>query len=101
MTWLLSHMDDPALTILDQSKVDTLLSFGFQENIARKALKASGGDIEKATDWIILRHQLISSMDTVTSNTASISGDVGLPDGGGSKLLLILLVYLSVHYIDL
>lgn len=26
---------------VDQSKVDTLLSFGFQEDIARKALKAS------------------------------------------------------------
>jgi len=27
-------------------------------------------------------------MDAVTSDTASISGDTGLPDGGGSKLLL-------------
>ena len=26
---------------MDQSKVDTLISFGFQEDIARKALRAS------------------------------------------------------------
>ena len=26
---------------VDQSKVDTLISFGFQEDIARRALKAS------------------------------------------------------------
>lgn len=30
-----------ALLFVDQSKVDTLLSFGFQEDIARKALKAN------------------------------------------------------------
>ncbi|KAK2408454.1 ubiquitin carboxyl-terminal hydrolase [Trifolium repens] len=102
MTWLLSHMDDPdidipiyeghgseALTILDQSKVDTLLSFGFQENIARKALKASGGDIEKATDWIFNNPEAsVSSMDTVTSDTASSSDAVGLPDGGGRYRLI-------------
>lgn len=29
------------LSSVDQSKVDTLISFGFQEEIARKALKAS------------------------------------------------------------
>ena len=28
-------------SFVDQSKVDTLVSFGFEEDIARKALKAS------------------------------------------------------------
>ncbi|KAJ6293153.1 hypothetical protein OIU78_025187 [Salix suchowensis] len=51
MNWLLAHMDDPDIDApisqgahgneVDQTKVDTLLSFGFQEEIARKALKAS------------------------------------------------------------
>uniref|UniRef100_F6HTI8 ubiquitinyl hydrolase 1 n=1 Tax=Vitis vinifera TaxID=29760 RepID=F6HTI8_VITVI len=54
MNWLLSHMDDPdidvpisqeaenaeALSFVDQSKVDTLISFGFQEDISRKVLRA-------------------------------------------------------------
>lgn len=33
--------DSEALKIVDQSKVDTLITFGFQEDVARKALKAS------------------------------------------------------------
>ncbi|RVW70347.1 Ubiquitin carboxyl-terminal hydrolase 14 [Vitis vinifera] len=39
-----------ALSFVDQSKVDTLISFGFQEDISRKALRASGGDIENISD---------------------------------------------------
>ncbi|KAK7262712.1 hypothetical protein RJT34_30289 [Clitoria ternatea] len=102
MNWLLSHMDDPdidipisdghgseALTIIDQSQVDTLISFGFQEDIARKALKASGGDIEKATDWIFNNPDAsVSSMDAATSNATSTSNDVSLPDGGGRYRLV-------------
>ena len=30
-----------ALSFVDQSKVDTLISFGFQEDISRRALRAS------------------------------------------------------------
>ena len=46
VTCLLSDIDAPVSqgahgNEVDQSKVDTLLSFGFQEEIARKALKAS------------------------------------------------------------
>ncbi|CAN1239308.1 Ubiquitin carboxyl-terminal hydrolase 14 [Linum grandiflorum] len=52
MNWLLSHMDDPDIDapitkgsgeaeVVDQSKLDTLISFGFEEEVARKALKAS------------------------------------------------------------
>ncbi|XP_027353672.1 ubiquitin carboxyl-terminal hydrolase 14-like isoform X2 [Abrus precatorius] len=94
MNWLLSHMDDPGngsetSTIVEQSKVDTLMSFGFEEEIARKALKASGGDIEKATDWIFNNLDAsVSSMDGATSNAASPPSDVDLPDGGGRYRLL-------------
>ncbi|KAK7405177.1 hypothetical protein VNO78_06376 [Psophocarpus tetragonolobus] len=100
MNWLLSHMDDPDIdnpiskgysseTSIDQSKVDTLISFGFQEEIARKALKASGGDIEKATDWIFNNPDAsVSSMDATTSNTASTTNDVNPPDGGGKYRLV-------------
>ncbi|GAU28745.1 hypothetical protein TSUD_372540 [Trifolium subterraneum] len=49
-----------------------------------------GGDIEKATDWIFNNPEasVSSSMDTVTSDIASISRDVGLPDGGGRYQLM-------------
>ncbi|KAF8414013.1 hypothetical protein HHK36_002011 [Tetracentron sinense] len=104
MNWLLSHMEDPdiddpifqdvqtaeaLLSIVDQSKVDTLVSFGFQEEIARKALKASGGDIEKATDWIFSHPEGSGSsdMDATSSGTQS-AVDAGLPDGGGRYKLI-------------
>ncbi|XP_027342647.1 ubiquitin carboxyl-terminal hydrolase 14-like isoform X2 [Abrus precatorius] len=94
MNWLLSHMDDPDIDIpiskgqgcdsVDQSKVDTLISFGFQDDVARKALKASGGDIEKATEWIFSNPDAsISSMDATASNSESVPNDANLPDGGG------------------
>ncbi|GAV74442.1 UCH domain-containing protein/UBA domain-containing protein/zf-UBP domain-containing protein [Cephalotus follicularis] len=99
MNWLLSHMDDPdidfpitqdtqgaaALLNVDQSKVDILISFGFQEEIAQKALKASGGDIEKATDWIFNNPDASVSPDmyATTSSTTPASIHDGLPDGGG------------------
>ncbi|RDY05535.1 Ubiquitin carboxyl-terminal hydrolase 14 [Mucuna pruriens] len=102
MNWLLTHMDDPDIdfpiskghgsetsTVVDQSQVDTLISFGFQEEIARKALKASGGDIEKATDWIFSNpNASVSGMDAATSNAASNPNDVNLPDGGGKYRLI-------------
>ncbi|KAK2369660.1 ubiquitin-specific protease ubp14 [Trifolium repens] len=94
MTWLLSHMDDPDIDApiskgsgsetVDQSKVDMLISFGFQDDVARKALKASGGDIEKATDWIFSNPDAsVSNMDATASSTTSGPNDADLPDGGG------------------
>lgn len=100
MNWLLSHMNDPDIdipiskghgseTIVDQAKVDTLISFGFQEEIARMALKASGCDIEKATDWIFNNPDAsVTNMDATTSNTASTPNDIDLPDGGGRYRLM-------------
>ncbi|KAG5551182.1 hypothetical protein RHGRI_009572 [Rhododendron griersonianum] len=98
MNWLLSHMDDADIDApisqeaqsVDQSKVDTLVSFGFQEDVARKALKASGGDIEKATDWIFNPTNVSSSSDMdVSSSTTSIA-DSPLPDGGGGQCPVVL-----------
>ncbi|KAK6934343.1 Ubiquitinyl hydrolase, variant UBP zinc finger, partial [Dillenia turbinata] len=101
MNWLLPHMDDPDLdapisheaqtSSVDQSKVDTLVSFGFQEDIARKALKALeviSLDIEKATDWIFSNSSAsgTSDMDAVASTASTI--DDALPDGGGRYRLI-------------
>ncbi|XAR56601.1 Ubiquitinyl hydrolase 1 [Bertholletia excelsa] len=102
MNWLLSHMDDPDIdapisqdthsvrvsSCVDQSKVDTLVSFGFQEDIARKALAASGGDIEKATDWIFNPNNVCSSSDMDVSSSNPSVADSSLPDGGGSYRLM-------------
>ncbi|GMH24315.1 hypothetical protein Nepgr_026158 [Nepenthes gracilis] len=94
MNWLLSHMDDPDIDApliqeaqsagvsVDQSKVDTLISFGFQEELARKALIAMGGDIEKATDWIFSNPNA-SGASTVDTSAAASERINELPDGGG------------------
>ncbi|KAF7112199.1 hypothetical protein RHSIM_RhsimUnG0257500 [Rhododendron simsii] len=112
MNWLLSHMDDADIDSpisqepqsVDQSKVDTLVSFGFQEDVARKALKASGGDIEKATDWIFNPTNVSSSSDMdISSSTTSIA-DSPLPDGGGAYRLMGIVSHMGTsthcgHYV--
>ncbi|KAF7836785.1 ubiquitin carboxyl-terminal hydrolase 14 [Senna tora] len=118
MNWLLSHMDDPDidnpiineglnsenLSTVDQSKVDTLISFGFQEEIARKALKASGGDIEKATDWIFSNPDASASSMDATSSHTSVPNDAALPDGGGKYRLIGIVSHIGTstqcgHYV--
>ncbi|GLT83414.1 hypothetical protein SLE2022_017050 [Rubroshorea leprosula] len=119
MNWLLSHMDDPDIDApistgaqgseapIDQSKVDTLIAFGFHEELARKALKASGGDIEKATDWIFNNPDASTSsdMDTSTSdNTTPTTVDMGLPDGEGRYRLFGIVSHIGTstqcgHYV--
>lgn len=99
MTWLLSHMEDPdindpialekkrAVPCVDESKVDTLVSFGFQNEVARKALIASDGNIEQATDWIF-SHPDVSDIDMdATSSSPNSAADAGLPDGRGKYKL--------------
>ncbi|PKU80420.1 Ubiquitin carboxyl-terminal hydrolase 14 [Dendrobium catenatum] len=118
MNWLLAHMDDPDIDdpihygprdtgiIIDEASVETLISFGFEEVVARKALKASGGIIEKATDWIFNHPEATSStMDTdatTSSNTQTIDGSV--PDGNGRYKLLALVSHIGTsthcgHYV--
>ncbi|KAJ8532409.1 hypothetical protein K7X08_012332 [Anisodus acutangulus] len=98
MDWLLNHMSDPDIDApisenvqnpdIDQSEVDTLVSFGFEEKLARRALKASGGDVEKATEWIFRNPSAstASDMDVTTSSGAAV--DPLIPDGGGRYRLL-------------
>ncbi|KAF3512348.1 hypothetical protein F2Q69_00003920 [Brassica cretica] len=113
MTWLLSHMDDPDIDApishqksdVDQSSVDTLISFGFAEEVARKALKASGGDIEKATDWIFNNpNASLSDMDVSSSSSALTPAESALPDGGGRYKLFGIVSHMGTsthcgHYV--
>ncbi|KAK6132743.1 hypothetical protein DH2020_033548 [Rehmannia glutinosa] len=114
MNWLLNHMDDPDIDepitkaqktapYIDPSKVDTLISFGFEEEIARKALQASGGDIEKATEWIFNPPSGVSSMDTTPSSSGNVA-DAALPDGQGRYRLIGLVSHIGTsthcgHYV--
>ncbi|XP_077254029.1 ubiquitin-specific protease 14 [Tasmannia lanceolata] len=121
MNWLLSHMDDPDIndplsqesqnvevqsSFFNEESLNTLLSFGFQEDVARKALKASGGDIEKATDWIFSKPDISSSVDNMDSSSSSAHStvDKGLPDGGGRYKLMAIVSHIGTstqcgHYV--
>ncbi|XP_073118725.1 ubiquitin carboxyl-terminal hydrolase 14 [Henckelia pumila] len=96
--WLFDHMNDPDIDEpikkeqksslhIDQSKFDTLVSFGIEEEVARKALQATGGDIEKATEWIFNPPPGLSNMETTPSSSGSVVDDT-LPDGKGKYRLL-------------
>lgn len=66
MTWLFAHMEDPDIeTPLDldppssgpaggisQESIDALGSMGIGAPQARKALKETGGDVNRALDWV-------------------------------------------------
>uniref|UniRef100_A0A7N0SZ72 Ubiquitin carboxyl-terminal hydrolase n=1 Tax=Kalanchoe fedtschenkoi TaxID=63787 RepID=A0A7N0SZ72_KALFE len=115
MNWLLSHMDDPDIdapisqdtrgSMVDQSQVDTLLSFGFSEDLARRALKATKGDIEKATDWIFSNPDSNGPADMdASSSSPAISSDAVLSDGGGKYRLMGIISHMGTstqcgHYV--
>lgn len=66
MNWLLSHMDDPDIdepihkkhvpefgaNEQDLAKIAQLGDMGIDDSRARKALAATGGDINRAIDWV-------------------------------------------------
>jgi ubiquitin carboxyl-terminal hydrolase 5/13 len=65
MDWLFGHMEDPdidaplnlgsnenTLSLVDAEKIESLGQMGFGPPRARKALKETGGDMERAIDWL-------------------------------------------------
>lgn len=115
MNWLLNHMDDsdidaPISTGLqnspqpvDEGLVNTLISFGFDAELARKALRASGGDIERATEWIFSQPVNSTAMD-INSSTVPSTSDQTLPDGEGKYKLMAFVSHMGTstqcgHYV--
>jgi ubiquitin carboxyl-terminal hydrolase 5/13 len=65
MEWLFSHMEDPdidapldlganegSLGSIDPNKIEALGEMGFSPSQARKALRETNGDVERALDWL-------------------------------------------------
>lgn len=107
MQWLLSHMDDADIDVpmdmpsskkgagsakvaVNEEHVETLVSFGFQPEQARKALRESGGDVERAAEWIFTHPDDISAMDVdaENSNVSNTATEQSFPDGKGEYKLL-------------
>uniref|UniRef100_A0A0D9UXG4 Ubiquitin carboxyl-terminal hydrolase n=1 Tax=Leersia perrieri TaxID=77586 RepID=A0A0D9UXG4_9ORYZ len=116
MNWLLSHMDDPDIDdpiskgsqateqTVDETSVQTLVSFGFQEDVARKALAASGGNIERATDWIFSHPEASISVPADSSTSNIESDDAHMPDGSGRYKLMAFVSHMGTsthcgHYV--
>ncbi|GJX44143.1 ubiquitin carboxyl-terminal hydrolase 14 [Tanacetum coccineum] len=73
---------------VDPSKVATLVSFGYNKETASKALKASDGDIEKATDWIFNPPAASDPLDMDATSNSEPTVDADLPDGDGKYKLI-------------
>ncbi|KAL4201858.1 hypothetical protein AMTRI_Chr02g260840 [Amborella trichopoda] len=120
MNWLLAHMEDPdidtpisqevegagnLLAAVDEMCLQTLVSFGFSPDLARKALMSSGGDVEKATDWIFSHPDASATMDMdATSSETEPTSDQGLPDGDGRYKLMAFVSHMGTsthcgHYV--
>lgn len=65
MDWLFAHIEDPDIDLpldlgpgskasepIDSEKIEALGQMGFGPPQARKALKETGGDMERAVDWL-------------------------------------------------
>ncbi|TVY82715.1 Ubiquitin carboxyl-terminal hydrolase [Lachnellula suecica] len=65
MEWLFAHMEDPdideplnlggapaAAGAVDSEKIEMICGMGFAPPVARKALKETGGDVERAIEWV-------------------------------------------------
>jgi ubiquitin carboxyl-terminal hydrolase 5/13 len=120
MNWLLSHMEDPDIDTpistgrqndtklkppVDEGLVDTLVGFGFEADVARKALRATGGIIERAAEWIFSQPQDSIGMDLdASSNSAPSTSDQALPNGEGKYKLMAFVSHMGTstqcgHYV--
>ncbi|KAF2101863.1 ubiquitin thiolesterase [Rhizodiscina lignyota] len=67
LNWVMAHMDDPDIdtpmdlsgeggsggsSAIDPEKIENLGNMGFNAPQARQALKETGGDMERAVDWL-------------------------------------------------
>ncbi len=85
--WLFAHMDDPdiddphnfnpssssgrAASTIDPEKIESLGAMGFNAPQARQALKETGGDMERAVDWLFSHPEATGDFDEGNSSAVS------------------------------
>ncbi|KAF2012208.1 hypothetical protein BU24DRAFT_352794 [Aaosphaeria arxii CBS 175.79] len=100
--WLFAHMEDPdidtpvdfnagsgstggAASAIDPEKIESLGAMGFSAPQARQALRETGGDMERAVDWLFSHPDAAGDFDDGTNTeTAAEPGERVLP---GSETL--------------
>ncbi|PNS17526.1 hypothetical protein CAC42_8069 [Sphaceloma murrayae] len=100
-TWLFSHMEDPdiddpvdfgggggaassaASAAADPEKIESLGNMGFAAPVARQALKETGGDMERAVDWLFSHPdaQGISEADIAAAPAGVVEKEVDADQG--------------------
>ncbi|KAF1848402.1 ubiquitin carboxyl-terminal hydrolase 14 [Cucurbitaria berberidis CBS 394.84] len=84
--WLFAHMEDPDIddpvdfnagsssaggaSIIDPEKIESLGAMGFNAPQARQALKETGGDMERAVDWLFSHPDAAGDFDQGGSSEA-------------------------------
>ncbi|KAK9323180.1 hypothetical protein V1517DRAFT_321289 [Lipomyces orientalis] len=93
MNWLFQHMDDPdidePLTLvrgssnleISESSIAVLADMGFTVPQAKKALKETGGDMERAVEWLFSHPDDDGSEvpDAAQGNKEVTAGDTSMP----------------------
>ncbi|KAF2688077.1 hypothetical protein K458DRAFT_440797 [Lentithecium fluviatile CBS 122367] len=100
--WLFGHMEDPdiddpvdfnassgsgraAASVIDPEKIESLGAMGFNAPQARQALKETGGDMERAVDWLFSHPDAACDFDEGgSSETQADAKEKALP--GSDKL---------------
>jgi len=92
--WLFSHMEDPDVdeplvlgnaapggSEADPEKIESLGAMGFAAPVAKKALKETGGDMERAVDWLFSHpdDQGLMDEDEAPKTAKEPTGRVDLP----------------------
>jgi ubiquitin carboxyl-terminal hydrolase 5/13 len=106
--WLMLHMEDPGFadpfvstpsvpapsaSTINAADVEILVSMGFSEQRASKALRETGGNVERATDWLF-SHAEDYAMDIDSVGQTSSSEDV-IPHRASSSSKYTLLSIVS------
>jgi ubiquitin carboxyl-terminal hydrolase 5/13 len=94
-SWLFAHMEDPDIdtpidlsssdkktsSAIDPEKIESLGNMGFNAPQARQALKETGGDLERAVDWLFNHPDATGDFEEggPTEESAVSAADKNLP----------------------
>jgi ubiquitin carboxyl-terminal hydrolase 5/13 len=94
MEWIFAHMDDPddpepspaaaaavgGAPVMDPEAVAMLMGMGFDQRKAEKALRSTGGDLERAVEWVFNHPDDDGAADDPSGNAADAAVSADGPD---------------------
>ncbi|RKF72332.1 Ubiquitin carboxyl-terminal hydrolase 14 [Golovinomyces cichoracearum] len=102
MDWLFSHMDDididlpletsgtksgsSSTSVFDPEKIEMLQAMGFGQPGAQKALKETGGDLERAIEWLFSHPEIQNKLDSEAEDNSTDLKTVNIEIPGSCEL---------------